>query len=170
MNIKYVVGDATEPQGDGRKIIAHVCNDQGVWGAGFVLALSAKSRWPAHYYRYWAERGEAGNRFRLGNISLTPYRDPKVRVANMIAQHGLGPKDGVPPIRYLFLANCLLKLERICRDTGETVHMPRIGCGLAGGDWSRVSQLVQHFLCDRGVAVTIYDLKRNTGLVDRVAS
>lgn len=44
--IKYVIGDATEPQGTGRKIIAHVCNDCGGWGAGFVLALSAKDYRP----------------------------------------------------------------------------------------------------------------------------
>ncbi len=156
MNIKYVVGDATEPQGDGRKIIAHVCNDQGVWGAGFVLALSKKSCIPEVRYRLWA--GICGRRtFKLGNIQVVPF-DTDIRVANMIAQHGLSKKDGVPPIRYIFLSNCLLKLERVCRDTGETIHMPRIGCGLAGGDWSRVSQLIQHFLCDRGVAVTVYDL------------
>jgi O-acetyl-ADP-ribose deacetylase (regulator of RNase III) len=42
--IHYVTGDATAPIGTGHKIIAHVCNDIGAWGAGFVLALS--KRWP----------------------------------------------------------------------------------------------------------------------------
>lgn len=42
VGIHYVTGDATEPIGEGEKIIAHICNDQGGWGAGFVLALSKK--------------------------------------------------------------------------------------------------------------------------------
>jgi hypothetical protein len=29
MIIRYVEGDATAPEGDGRKIIVHVCNDVG---------------------------------------------------------------------------------------------------------------------------------------------
>jgi hypothetical protein len=29
MSIKYLKGDATGPQGDGLKIICHVCNDVG---------------------------------------------------------------------------------------------------------------------------------------------
>ncbi len=42
--ISYVVGDATALQGEGPKIIAHVCNDAGGWGKGFVLPLAR--RWP----------------------------------------------------------------------------------------------------------------------------
>ena len=37
------------------------------------------------------------------------------------------------------------------------VHLPRIGCGLAGGKWEQVEPLVQQFLSARGVAVTVYD-------------
>lgn len=44
MQIQYITGDATDPTGGGNKIIAHVCNDIGAWGAGFVLAISR--RWP----------------------------------------------------------------------------------------------------------------------------
>lgn len=38
-----------------------------------------------------------------------------------------------------------------------SVHMPRIGCGLAGGNWSRVEPLIMRRLAERGVAVTVYD-------------
>ncbi len=60
MGINYVVGDATQPIGEGPKIIVHVCNDVGAWGCGFVLALS--ERWPVTEQRYRAwHSGEAGN-------------------------------------------------------------------------------------------------------------
>ena len=40
--IRYVTGDATRPEGEGPKIIVHICNDIGAWGRGFVLALSKR--------------------------------------------------------------------------------------------------------------------------------
>ncbi|EPJ40147.1 hypothetical protein STAFG_2811 [Streptomyces afghaniensis 772] len=35
--------------------------------------------------------------------------------------------------------------------------MPRIGCGLAGGKWSRVEPLIEERLIRRGISVTVYD-------------
>ncbi len=49
--INYVKGDATSPIGDGVKLIVHVCNDIGAWGAGFVLALSKKWITPEKQYK-----------------------------------------------------------------------------------------------------------------------
>jgi hypothetical protein len=37
------------------------------------------------------------------------------------------------------------------------VHLPRIGCGLAGGTWKRVEPLIDARLCARDVPVTVYD-------------
>jgi hypothetical protein len=42
--IQYRIGDATALTTDGNKLIAHICNDIGGWGKGFVLAISI--RWP----------------------------------------------------------------------------------------------------------------------------
>jgi O-acetyl-ADP-ribose deacetylase (regulator of RNase III) len=52
--MKYVIGDATDPRADGSKqILAHVCNDIGAWGSGFVLAISARWKQPEDAYREW---------------------------------------------------------------------------------------------------------------------
>jgi hypothetical protein len=51
--IDYVTGDATRPAGDEPRIIAHVCNDIGGWGAGFVLAVTKRWREPEVAYRRW---------------------------------------------------------------------------------------------------------------------
>jgi hypothetical protein len=48
-----LIGDATKPEGAGVKIIAHVCNDIGAWGRGFVLALSKLSPAPERAFREW---------------------------------------------------------------------------------------------------------------------
>ena len=37
--------------------------------------------------------------------------------------------------------------------------MPRIGCGLAGGDWNKVEKIINETLIDKGIEVYVYDLK-----------
>jgi O-acetyl-ADP-ribose deacetylase (regulator of RNase III) len=49
--LHYIVGDATSPLGDGKRIVVHVCNDIGGWGAGFVLAISRRWTAPEESYR-----------------------------------------------------------------------------------------------------------------------
>lgn len=39
-----------------------------------------------------------------------------------------------------------------------TIHMPRIGCGLAGGDWAEIERLIERLLCDNDIHVRVYDL------------
>lgn len=153
--IRFVRGDATAPEGDGPRIVAHVCNDIGAWGRGFVLALSRRWDQPEAAYREWHTAGaEAG--FSLGGVQFVQV-EPTLWVANMIGQHGIRRGKSGPPIRYEMVAECLARVADKAVELGASVHMPRIGCGLAGGDWSRVEQLVQSALSDRGVAVTVYD-------------
>ena len=44
-------------------------------------------------------------------------------------------------------------------ELGASVHMPRIGCGLADGEWSKVEPLIEEHLCEAGIAVTVYDFE-----------
>lgn len=155
--IRFVYGDATRPEGAGVKIIAHVCNDIGAWGKGFVLALSRRWDEPEAAYRSWcATNAEAG--FGLGAVQFVQV-EPSVWVANMVAQHGIKQSNSGPPIRYAAVARCLQLLAAKSEELGASVHMPRIGCGLAGGEWSKVEPLVDEQLCARGIPVSVYDFK-----------
>ena len=69
--IRYLQGDATQPQATGNRIIAHICNDQGGWGKGFVAALSKHWGGPEAAYRSWYQ-DRSGNDFGLGAIRLVP--------------------------------------------------------------------------------------------------
>ncbi|MEU3017810.1 MULTISPECIES: macro domain-containing protein [unclassified Nocardiopsis] len=153
---RYLRGDATSPQASGPKIIAHVCNNRGGWGKGFVLALSRRWSAPERDYRAW-HRGRSANDFALGAVRLVRVL-PDVHVANMVAQHGVRRGSGGPPIRYEALATCLGRLADHALELGATVHMPRIGCGLAGGRWEHVLPLIREHLLERGVSVTVYDV------------
>ena len=146
--IKYVIGDATSPEGTGKKIIVHICNDLGAWGSGFVVALSKKWRYPEDRYRELSE-------YKLGNVFFVSV-EGDTYVANMIAQHGVGANSiGIPPIRYDALKRALIRVNLTAEQLGASVHMPRIGCGLAGGDWNIVEKIVQENV---HVPVTVYDL------------
>lgn len=153
--ITYVRGDASAPQGKGVKVIAHVCNDLGGWGKGFVLDLSRRWPEPEAAYRRW-HRERARNDFGLGAIQLvrvTGY----VWVANMIGQRGIRTGSKGVPVRYEAIDAALGPVADRALELGASVHMPRIGCGLAGGRWDRVEPLVTARLVERGVAVTVYD-------------
>jgi O-acetyl-ADP-ribose deacetylase (regulator of RNase III) len=63
-----------------------------------------------------------------------------------------------PRVRYDALQSCLYELANVARDKEATVHMPRIGCGQAGGRWEVVSELIYDALCRHGITVTVYDL------------
>jgi O-acetyl-ADP-ribose deacetylase (regulator of RNase III) len=156
-SILYVKGDATQPQGDDPKIIVHVCNDIGRWGKGFVLALSKRSKLPEESFKEWyAQR--AKNDYGLGAVQFVQIA-PDTWVANLIGQHKVRTKDsdGPPPVRYEAIEQGLTRVAEKAFELNASVHMPRIGCGLAGGEWSRVETLIQQQLCENNIAVIVYD-------------
>jgi O-acetyl-ADP-ribose deacetylase (regulator of RNase III) len=154
--ITYLKGDATCPQAKGHKLIAHVCNDIGGWGRGFVLAISRRWAQPEDEYRAWRRAGKQRG-FGLGAVQFVQV-ETYIWVANMVAQRGTKKgSSGPPPIRYDAVAACLREVAAKALELGASVHMPRIGCGLAGGEWSRIEPLIEEQLCGRGVPVTVYD-------------
>lgn len=152
--IKFTTGDATQPQGDGPKLIVHCCNNLGKWGAGFVVALS--KRWSAPERMYGMT-----SRYKLGDSMIVKAEDG-IWVANIIGQDGIGlGKDGLPPIRYEALRKGFLRAAGWCIAQNQPLigaHMPRIGSGLAGGDWALVERLIETTFIKKGVDVTVYDL------------
>jgi hypothetical protein len=162
--IHYVTGDATQPIGDGPKVIAHVCNDVGAWGAGFVLALSARDRRPEAQYRRHVTGADDSSL--LGYTYFGPF-DPSgqegentgVDVANMVAQRGFKTVLNDVPLDYKALRVCLDGVGFYAAEKGATVHMPRIGCGLGGGKWETVEEAILAILVDvYGLDVYVYDL------------
>jgi O-acetyl-ADP-ribose deacetylase (regulator of RNase III) len=155
--IIYLKGDATSPQAKGNKIICHVCNDLGRWGKGFVLAISSRWLAPEKAYRQW-HRERANNDFELGAVQFIQV-DPYIWVANMIGQRGIKTGSKGSPIRYEAVENCLHKVEQKATELNASVHMPRIGCGLAGGKWSKIEPIIKQAFCENNVSVFVYDFE-----------
>lgn len=154
--IKYVIGDATQPIGDKNelRIITHICNDVGAWGSGFVLAISKRWKQPEKVYR-------AMSKYILGTVKTISV-DHNLAIANMIAQHNTGlDTSGNPPIRYDALKSALTSLNRFAILNSATIHMPRIGAGLAGGDWKIIETIIEDTITTE---VYVYDLPSNQPL------
>ena len=159
-SIAYRKGDATAPVAAGAKIICHVCNDVGGWGKGFVVAISKRWPEPEIRYRAWYNQGEAAG-FHLGAIQLVSV-EPEITIANMVAQRGVRPSAGTPPIRYDALRECLSTLASRATALSASVHMPRIGCGLAGGSWPEVEAIINDTLLAAAVPVHVYDFGQDS--------
>lgn len=158
--INYVIGDATKPSIAGNKIIAHICNDVGGWGKGFVLSLSKSLPKSEIEYRKWANSKDLSEMrpFKLGEVQFVKCA-PQIIVANMVAQSGIGYKNNIPPIRYDFLRECLHIIAYNSPKINASIHMPRIGCGLAGGKWEIIKKIIDEELIQKNIEVYVYDLK-----------
>ena len=156
MEIRYVTGDATDPPLETPAIVVHVCNDIGAWGRGFVLALSKRYPEAERCYRAWSHSQE-DIPFALGEVQFVQGK-PNLWIANLIGQHDIRKRGGFAPVRYEAIREGLVKVAAFARKVGASVHMPRIGCGLAGGTWEEIVPIVEAELTAKGVAVTVYDL------------
>lgn len=157
--LTVVQGDATRPGGPGPKIIVHVCNDVGAWGRGFVLALGSQYPAARQQYRAWAQ-GRDPLPFALGQVQFVTVH-PDLHVANLIGQHGIARKDRTrqePPIRYDAVREGLGRVRDFAQHHQASIHMPRIGTGLAGGEWAVIQDLITAELVSAGLRVTVYDL------------
>lgn len=152
--ITYVKGNAVYPQGEGNKIIVHVCNNIGAWGAGFVLAISKRWSEPEREYR-----SMSSTKRKLGNVQFVPV-ETDIVVANMIGQENIKANDyGVPPVRYSAIKICLERVLSLAKSMNASIHMPRIGCGLAGGQWEIMEQVIIAASKNFDVKIFVYDFK-----------
>ncbi len=153
--IEYVVGDATKPRGDGLRVLVQVVTDSALTWGGHGFAAAVRRAWPSAQedFRNWAGVDRHG--LVLGETHFA-YVEDTVVIASIIAQHGYGA-SAKPRIRYSALRRGLETITAFARENTVTVHMPRIGCGLAGGSWDVVEELVHLTLFSAGIPVTVYD-------------
>lgn len=110
---------------------------------------------PEEAYRQWYKSQEE---FTLGAVQFVNVEN-ELYVANMIGQHGIyKDSKGLPPIRYDAVRQCLKEVALFTIAHKASVHMPRIGCGLAGGKWELMEQIIKEELITKEIAVTVYDL------------
>lgn len=142
MKIEYVTGDLMQaPEG----IILHGCNAQGVMGSGVAKAIRAK--FPEAYAAYrtafvkrWMTLGSV--------VFILCGRDTpgEKMIGNAITQEFYGREPGRVYADYAGIEKAFEFINRRApMYVGENgrVAMPMIGAGLAGGDWSIISEIIE---------------------------
>lgn len=153
MSIKYIHGNLFDSQCN---IIAHGCNCKGGFGSG--LAGQIAKKWPRVREAYLEHHNIFG--WKLGDVQLVFCNDDFSFpiIANMATQKDFG-YDGKKYVDYNAVGKCLKQVFMYADKKGYSIAMPRVGCGLAGGNWEAVKRIVE-FLSQEypGVAVEVYAL------------
>ncbi|EPL0393371.1 Appr-1-p processing protein [Enterobacter ludwigii] len=155
--IKYLSGNAVEPLNKST-VIAHIVNNKGKWGRGFVLSLSNKYPVSKKYYLRNFEQNSVPE---LGSVDFFMVDDPKrIFIANMFAQDGIKKNfsDKNQYVCYESLDICLAKLCDYALVNRLSIQMPRIGAGLGGGDWSVIESLILKNICYKLIDCTVLTL------------
>jgi len=162
MTISHISGDVTElVKSTQHRVVAHIVNDAGKYGAGVSGAIA--KAWPEAEEYYRRQYKAARHNVKLGCVLWTGAYD-NVMVAQMVAQRGVRSSANAKPIRYDALEECLTKLARGARVLPDadavrdptrnvSIHMPRIGSSLAGGDWGIIEPLIDEVLWDLQVFI-----------------
>lgn len=155
--INYLKGDASLPLEE-QTLIIHVVNILGKWGKGFVLSLSKQFPFAKNEYVKWSKDKET---FGLGEVQFVCVDQQRATfVANMLAQHGVrkNDKDHTTYIDYDALRLCLRKVARFALINRLSIQMPKIGSGLAGGDWEEIEKIINEELIYYKIKCTVFEL------------
>lgn len=134
--IEYKIGDILTDgiASPGAKMIAHIANNCGQWGAGFVVPLGEK--YPGAKAEY-----ERLSTYPMGFAQIVQAPGfEKLFISNIIGQDNTrGPdwKSDVPRVQWWAVREGLISSMMFCAAYGiPQVVMPRIGCGIGGGSWN----------------------------------
>jgi O-acetyl-ADP-ribose deacetylase (regulator of RNase III) len=136
--MKVVEGDLIELAKQGEfDVIIHGCNCVCVMGAG--IARTIKREFPEAYN---ADLMSGTGMQKLGTYSYANVLDGKLFIVNAYTQNRFG-RDR-PHLSYEALRKVMKKIK--ADFGGLRIAYPAIGCGLAGGNWNRVSQIIDEEL------------------------
>lgn len=155
-NYKEVKGCLIEKSLNGEfDVIAHGCNCFNTQKSGIAKRMveafeTHKAPLEDLYYK--------GDVNKMGQIdAFIPDDFKNLTVINCYTQFGYGKfqATGQPDLDYEALTLCLRKIAS--KYIGKHIGLPKIGAGLAGGDWNRIKEIIQKELKDCKVTVVIYD-------------
>lgn len=152
-------------------IICHQVNYYGVMGGGVAAAIADKLL-SAEQYAAYSDYCKQAGRTALGNVQFLVCA-PGLVVANMFCQdEALARTGGDFCITdYDLMHACFKRVRDLAQVTGLTVYAPRnIGCGIAGGDWGTVRQIIQDVFGDSSVEMVIVSREAENGRAQELHS
>lgn len=148
--LKYVKGDLlTASEG----AIGHGCNCRKTMNSGVAKAI--RTKWP-EVYAADTDFNDLQGRDRIGSFSTVKVDDKQVY--NIYTQVDYMPRN-VDHFQYPGFAIGLTRVLRDIKTKGITsLALPKIGAGLAGGDWTKIEAIIKEASDAEGVDVTVYEI------------
>ena len=145
---RVITGDLLQFARDGRfDIIVHGCNCFCTMGAG--IARQIKEQYPGAYEADFETK--KGDHRKLGTWTAFVHDDNEecFVIINAYTQYGCNPSRG-RNVDYDAVRSCFMHLYNYIHKEGlaEEVRIgyPKIGAGLAGGDWDVISKIIDQEL------------------------
>ena len=127
--------------------LANGCNCFCTMGAGVAKAVI--DAYPGAYEA--DKKTKKGDSSKLGRITFSKEKD--IIVLNCYIQYRYGAD--FRKLNYEALYLCLVKISDTMKK-GESILFPKIGCGLAGGDWNIVLSMIENVLKDFDVTISTF--------------
>ena len=136
-----VTGDLLKLAMEGKvDVIVHGCNCQNVMGKG--IALSIKKQFPEAYDADL--KTTAGDRAKLGTITTADISRPPVTFIVVNAYTQFHWKGDGRLADYDAIRSAFVEIKR--RFAGKRIGYPKIGAGLARGDWPTIAAIIDEEL------------------------
>jgi len=153
MIVKEINGDIIEEFEKGTiDMIVHGANCFHTMGAG--LAKQIKEKYPKAYGI--DKKTLNGNICKLGKRSVYTLPNGKF-IINAYTQYQPGAT-----FEYSALVKFLKTLNIDFDGTGYIIGFPEIGCGIGGGNWKRVKELIEEYTPNLKIVIVHYDNKTKT--------
>lgn len=137
-------------------VIVHGCNCFHNMGAGIAKQIS--NEWP-EVSRWDSDFTSKGDPSKLGSVKLVPIKindNLTIRVVNAYTQYFPGyVRD--KELLYNSIRFAFYRLNRVFPGKSLRIGYPKIGCGLASGDWDIVSKIIDEELKGRDHTFVEYD-------------
>lgn len=131
---------------DQKTIILHGCNCFNTMGAGIAKYL--RDKFPSVYAVDCTTK--RGDKNKLGTCSRAVISH-NLHILNCYTQYNYGREKKLYA-NYIAIEECFKRIA-VEYDPSWEIRMPRIGCGLAGGDWDIVKNILDNTLGDRNVKI-----------------
>jgi O-acetyl-ADP-ribose deacetylase (regulator of RNase III) len=135
--------------------IAHGCNCLCTMGSGIapMIRQAFPAAWEADQFTV------KGDRDKLGSYSVGYDEGHDMFVFNLYTQYDyFGRKQGRRDVDYNAVTSAFAAMNEWCRDNGiSVIGIPKIGAGLAGGDWETIKERINAVTPDLDIELVEYN-------------
>lgn len=143
--MKYIIGDAFKNVKDFDYILQG-CNCFNAMGGGFAYMVS----------KLYPAAVEADNMTIRGDKSKLGTYTIGGPIINGYCQYTPGgPESDTTQKRYEWIQSLFININRDFK--GKSIAIPRIGAGIAGGDWHIISHIISQHCPDVNITVFLWD-------------